>query len=736
MLRTLLIILSYPVLIIFFCTTIPAVIESSQKLIQEKSFYSDLKKGKQFFDQTKYSLAIPHYLKCLNYLKQNEENDYIQLVYLYLGKSFFNDRQFLKAIDAYQSLQKMAHIKKFKKIKEIKKFQKEAFYRILESELELSNLEKVRLILTKKKIAYGNKQDKNELWFKLGKAYLKQGIVTKASKTLNTLLWEIKDPAFYKKVKTFLVKNNILSPSSKFSGRKKLPKLTRFYARNKDRKGILSIYQALNTPQKKNRIQKIEIETAKHIANYYFKERNYSKAAPTYKFLYSLVRKSSQKAYALYQTARSYNRSGKSEQGKYYFKKAINNHPKTKYGRNATFELALEYLREGDFATADKYFNLSGRRSSSKWYSAWNSLLNRDLNKALSKFNNISKQYPTRHLGKKASYWKARTLWSLKKKEEAKVIFQNIRDKSPHGYYGLMAHKWLNNINESNSVEDQPEDTIAYRKIQEPEILSEVYPPVNELDKKITLIELGYKTEANILMQNDFYQYAKNDNYIPAFTYLFSKVNNYRTPYKAVLKYHKEKLPLTTTQKSILIQAFYPQAFRSQVEKNARKHDIDMAFIWSIMRAESGFRPQVVSPAGAIGLMQIMPKTGKRLADLTKLIDFDTTYLSQPTTNIKLGTYYLRQLLDLFDGNYILATAAYNAGEERVLNWINQGPDLYIDQFIENIPFRETRNYVKKVMVNFFHYRKIYKSESKLAHIPLPQFTYYASNDTYLKDRN
>jgi soluble lytic murein transglycosylase len=124
------------------------------------------------------------------------------------------------------------------------------------------------------------------------------------------------------------------------------------------------------------------------------------------------------------------------------------------------------------------------------------------------------------------------------------------------------------------------------------------------------------------------------------------------------------------------------------------------------MRAESGFNPVVKSPAGAIGLMQLMPATAKATA--REKGAFDPLQLTVPDYNIKLGTRHFRDLMKSYDGDVIYSIAAYNAGSSAVERWRKNLKGLAKDEFIESIPYQETRDYVKKVYASAATYRQLY----------------------------
>lgn len=152
----------------------------------------------------------------------------------------------------------------------------------------------------------------------------------------------------------------------------------------------------------------------------------------------------------------------------------------------------------------------------------------------------------------------------------------------------------------------------------------------------------------------------------------------------------------------------YPKAFNEEVTKAKAQWGVDPEVIWGIMRAESQYRKEAYSPVGAIGLMQIMPMTGKRLAKIAGFDQFKPSQLFEPSVSIYLGGAYLQRLMKKFEGTLSLAAASYNAGPHRVKAWLWNFGSLDQDEFIEHIPFLETRNYVKRVLANRAIYWRLY----------------------------
>lgn len=144
----------------------------------------------------------------------------------------------------------------------------------------------------------------------------------------------------------------------------------------------------------------------------------------------------------------------------------------------------------------------------------------------------------------------------------------------------------------------------------------------------------------------------------------------------------------------------YPTPHLAAVKRAAGANDLSPAYVLAIMRTESLFQPAVVSPAGAVGLMQLMPATARLVARRHDMNTPSTSSLRLPATNIRLGTRYLRAMQDRFGGNLALATAAYNAGPNAVERWLPRDGDLPPEIWIANISYTETRDYVERVMAH------------------------------------
>jgi soluble lytic murein transglycosylase len=156
-----------------------------------------------------------------------------------------------------------------------------------------------------------------------------------------------------------------------------------------------------------------------------------------------------------------------------------------------------------------------------------------------------------------------------------------------------------------------------------------------------------------------------------------------------------------------ILQVIFPLTYWDAIKRNAALYELDPYVIASLILQESNFDPSAHSHANAWGLMQIIPSTGRRLAVAVGIRRFNTAMLTNGDTNIRLGTLYFKRLVSQFGGAYY-ALASYNAGENRVVRWKGERPGMEEDEFIDDIPFPETQNYVKRVLGIAEDYRRLY----------------------------
>ena len=163
---------------------------------------------------------------------------------------------------------------------------------------------------------------------------------------------------------------------------------------------------------------------------------------------------------------------------------------------------------------------------------------------------------------------------------------------------------------------------------------------------------------------------------------------------------------------SNLAKKLFPKVYWEIISKHSKKRKFSPFLTLALSRQESAFQKDVVSKANAVGLMQLLPQTAKEVARSSRLILPDEESLKDPKFNVPLGIEYLNRLLKEFGGNIPFALAAYNAGPRKVRAWKRIRNNLDILEFIESIPYRETRGYVKKVLRNYLIYLALYQDRS------------------------
>jgi len=178
--------------------------------------------------------------------------------------------------------------------------------------------------------------------------------------------------------------------------------------------------------------------------------------------------------------------------------------------------------------------------------------------------------------------------------------------------------------------------------------------------------------------------------------------------YKLLLKLVAVMVFLAVFIAPSLWRIIYPWPYRDVTMRHAERQDLDPFLVAAIIRVESSFRSNALSSQGARGLMQIMPTTGQWIAKQKSLQDYSEDSLFHPETNIMFGTWYLRNLKEQFDGNLVVALAAYNGGRGNVRAWLDQKIWSGQASDIADIPFPETRHYVWRVLRIHKVYRELY----------------------------
>lgn len=277
-------------------------------------------------------------------------------------------------------------------------------------------------------------------------------------------------------------------------------------------------------------------------------------------------------------------------------------------------------------------------------------------------------------------YWYARSLLKTNEQQLGKTLLNRVAQK--RHYYGFLAASYLN---KDINIQDKP---LFF-----------------DGQQKITVLKYPAAKRAFELFYLQRYNQARRE-----WHYWLSKLSNSEKLIAAKIAHEKgwyDRAIFTLAKQNYLddVKLRFPQAYQQDINRYAKKNNISANWAFAIARRESSFMSDAHSSAGAYGLMQIMPNTAKHL--LRKSVT--PRYLLQAKNNIKLGTKYLRQLLKRQHNNIVLATASYNAGPYRVNSWLKKQKKISADIWIETIPYKETRDYVKSVLA----YQQIYQARNQ-----------------------
>jgi len=369
------------------------------------------------------------------------------------------------------------------------------------------------------------------------------------------------------------------------------------------------------------------------------------------------------------------------------------------------YDKAIDYYKE-----IHERFPDSSKAAYAHWKCAWLTYRQNRPEEAKKYFDQQIGFYPGSNEVPNAIYWRGRMAEDDKNYGLARAYYLKLSDRYRNYYYGVAARKRL------ATLPDEPAVTVAslqripgLTKI-EPEAL-ETSPPADDLhynrsrllenagavDLAVRELQAGSSSGPSWEMVEVARMYTAAGEYYRALQALK----------KAITGYFAMD---TTALPQPYWEGLFPRPYWDALRRYSEENGLDPYLVASLIRQESEFNPGVVSHANAYGLMQLLPKTGKGTAKQVGLPNYKTESLLDPTINIELGTKYFREMVDHFGGQVEYALAAYNAGSSRVEDWRSSGNYRDIEEFVESIPFTETREYVQAIVRNAEVYKRVYKT--------------------------
>ncbi|MGD0569512.1 MAG: transglycosylase SLT domain-containing protein [Candidatus Sulfotelmatobacter sp.] len=369
------------------------------------------------------------------------------------------------------------------------------------------------------------------------------------------------------------------------------------------------------------------------------------------------------------------------------------------------YDQALDAFRE-----AQQRFPTGPRASYVHWKAAWLTLRQGRNDEAKKAFEEQIALYPSGAETPAALYWRARLAEEDNQPLMARAFYQKISDRYRNFYYAELARDRMKllpppatDTTTQYALLDRVPSLDGSGKVADSE------PPSDELHvQKAELLGNGGLVDFAV-RELRAAAAADGGSWGPAETaQIYDETGHYDQAIE-VMKHSAPNyfaLDIPDLPRKYW-EALFPKAYWGDLKRYAAANGLDPYLVASLIRQESEFNPNAVSKANAVGLMQLLPKTGKAVAKEVKLRRYTASQLYTPAVNLQLGTRYFRGMVDKF-GGFEYALAAYNAGSDRVEDWLSQGKYRDPQEFVESIPFTETREYVQAILRNASVYKQIY----------------------------
>ncbi len=481
---------------------------------------------------------------------------------------------------------------------------------------------------------------------------------------------------------------------------------------------------------------KLPPDWRKRRAMIHFKARDYPAARADLERYAADLKPGPERAETTYWIARTFARANDYAAANRVYERLRKHYPESGWARDALYKQGLMALEEKNLAAAARNFELYATLyptgsdvDEAIWYAGWSQHRMRKYLTAEATFRKLVERYPRSQLVPRALYWTGRGQILAGRREAGVATLSALARDQKLTYYGMLAAGGLAEAGETSlqGVKGEPAPAAAAAATSGPSsdeapgpASAPAAPPAASDQVRPTgsaafrfhesrareLVRLGFLAEAPLELS------AARDAAITreqkldlahlsiAAEYFHGALNIVRTTLPAELE--------SSAGDGEIYRLAYPRAYERWVTSVSAQYRYSPSVLWAIMREESTFRPEVVSPVGAIGLLQIMPYTGEEIAAGLGVKGFTPDRLYEPETNIGFSAWYVRKLIAKYGGNEALAIAGYNAGPEAVDRWLKQRGDLSLDEFIEEIPYTETRRYVKRVLMSYGIYEALY----------------------------
>ncbi|MGA2358455.1 MAG: transglycosylase SLT domain-containing protein [Terriglobales bacterium] len=379
------------------------------------------------------------------------------------------------------------------------------------------------------------------------------------------------------------------------------------------------------------------------------------------------------------------------------------------------YDRAIDYFRE-----LQQRFPNGGRASYAHWKASWLAFRQGRTDEARQGFENQIALYPNSAEIPAALYWRARLAEEEGNPAMARAFYQKLSDRFRNYYYAEFGRQRLKGlssggaVSQGNPTEPPPHYALLDRvsPLSTAGKITATDPPDDNLRvARARLLSNGGLADAAVReLQAAASQEEDGGSWAPP---EMARVYQDGGRYDRGIEIMKRTTPnyfavdIPDLPRPYW-EALFPKAYWPDLRKYSVLNGLDPYLVASLIRQESEFNVLALSRANAVGLMQLLPKTGKTVAKQVKLKGYSAPQLYTPAVNLELGTRYFKDMVDKYNGQFEYALAAYNAGSDRVGDWLGQGHYRDPQEFVESIPFTETREYVQAILRNANVYRQLY----------------------------
>ena len=369
------------------------------------------------------------------------------------------------------------------------------------------------------------------------------------------------------------------------------------------------------------------------------------------------------------------------------------------------YDRAIDYFRE-----LQQRFPTGARASYAHWKAAWLSFRQGRTDEARQGFENQLALYPDSGEIPAALYWRARLAEEDNNSAMARAFYQKLSDRFCNYYYAELGRQRLHAL--PGPPADEPPHYALLDRVPALSSVTKITagdPPDDNLRvERARLLSNGGLADLAVREL----QAASQEGGTwapPEMARVYQDLGRYDRGIE-IMKHSTPNyfaIDITDLPRPYW-EALFPKAYWSDLRKYSELNGLDPYLVASLIRQESEFNAQAISRANAVGLMQLLPKTGKSVAKQVRLKGYSAPQLYMPAVNLELGTRYFKDMVDKYNGQFEYALAAYNAGSDRVGDWLGQGHYRDPQEFVESIPFTETREYVQAILRNAHVYRQLY----------------------------